>query len=128
MTDQPTVMALNPRMSLNSESTGTESGQIGQIQKSRPRKSPADFAIQSMFTEFVKHSETKLTVILNHALDQDLDLGFLLAHGADERYDQILMAMGSLAKHRPRPIIDAVMIWRKVKSEPIDVELIQTIA
>jgi hypothetical protein len=37
--------------------------------------------------------------------------------GVDPTFDKLLNSLGSLMKHKPKPLIDSVMYWRKMKSE-----------
>lgn len=40
-----------------------------------------------------------------------------MAYGVDPAFDKILSSLGYIARHKPRPVIDSVMFWRKSKSE-----------
>lgn len=70
-------------------------------------------------------AEEKLNWVLNHTLDYEPDMTSRLHHGADPEFDRVLAMLGSVARQRPKPIIDALMIWRKSKSEPP--EIMQTL-
>lgn len=37
--------------------------------------------------------------------------------GVDPSFDQLLSALGHIARHKPKPLIDTIMHWRKAKSE-----------
>lgn len=37
--------------------------------------------------------------------------------GVDPVFDKLINSLGSLGKHKPKPVIDSVMYWRKMKSE-----------
>lgn len=37
--------------------------------------------------------------------------------GVDPNFDQLIAALGHIARHKPKPLIDTIMLWRKAKSE-----------
>jgi hypothetical protein len=81
-------------------------------------KNPEEYAIQVLFMEFAKTAEAKLAWALNFKLSDDPDLTTQLRAGADANFDRLLHTMGSLARQRPKAVVDALMIWRKSKSDP----------
>ncbi|KAJ8098254.1 cell morphogenesis N-terminal-domain-containing protein [Lipomyces tetrasporus] len=78
---------------------------------------PAEYALHIVFTQFVRHAEKKLTMCLSYSPDDEPPISSLLAAGDDPVFDKILASLGYIARQKPRPVIDAVMFWRKSKSE-----------
>ena len=37
--------------------------------------------------------------------------------GVDPTFDQLIAALGYIARNKPKPLIDTIMLWRKAKSE-----------
>ena len=37
--------------------------------------------------------------------------------GVDPNFDQLVSALGHIARQKPKPLIDTIMHWRKAKSE-----------
>jgi hypothetical protein len=37
--------------------------------------------------------------------------------GADPVFDQLISALGHIARQKPKPLIDTIMLWRKAKGE-----------
>lgn len=37
--------------------------------------------------------------------------------GADPAFDQLISALGHIARQKPKPLIDTIMLWRKAKGE-----------
>ena len=37
--------------------------------------------------------------------------------GVDPSFDQLIAALGYIARQKPKPLIDTIMLWRKAKSE-----------
>ncbi|BFZ60119.1 Cell morphoproteinsis protein PAG1 [Saitoella coloradoensis] len=80
-------------------------------------KTPAEYALHILFTQFVRLSERKLHQILSYPADTEPDITALVGAGADPAFDKVLAGLGFVARHRPKPVIDSVMFWRKSKNE-----------
>lgn len=37
--------------------------------------------------------------------------------GVDPNFDQLISALGHIARPKPKPLVDTIMLWRKNKSE-----------
>ena len=37
--------------------------------------------------------------------------------GVDPQFDRLLWTLGNIARHKPKPLIDTIMYWRKCKGE-----------
>ena len=37
--------------------------------------------------------------------------------GADSTFDQLISALGHIARQKPKPLIDTIMFWRKAKGD-----------
>ncbi|KAF9151583.1 Cell morphoproteinsis protein PAG1 [Linnemannia schmuckeri] len=84
-------------------------------------QTPSEFALKMLFTQFVKMAEAKLNAMVQIPLqDSEPDILSPLKHGVDPKFDKLLASLGSVARHRPKPVIDCVMLWRKSKIESLD--------
>ncbi|KAF9096534.1 Cell morphoproteinsis protein PAG1 [Mortierella sp. AD031] len=84
-------------------------------------QTPSDFALKMLFTQFVKMAEAKLNAMVQIPLqDTEPDILSPLKQGVDPKFDKLLASLGSVARHRPRPVIDCVMLWRQSKIEALD--------
>ncbi|KAF9908249.1 Cell morphogenesis protein PAG1 [Linnemannia zychae] len=84
-------------------------------------QTPSEFALKMLFTQFVKMAEAKLNAMIQIPLqDTEPDILSPLKQGVDPKFDKLLASLGSVARHRPRPVIDCVMLWRKSKIESLD--------
>ncbi len=75
------------------------------------------FGLHVVFTNFVRLSERKLNICLSYPVDNEPPISEILGEGADPAFDKILSSLGYIARHKPKPVIDSVMFWRKSKSE-----------
>lgn len=81
-------------------------------------KSPAEYTLHIVFTQFVRHAERKLNLCLEYSMQQEPQVIELLAEGnGDDQFDNIISSLGYIARQKPKPMIDSVMFWRKSKSE-----------
>lgn len=80
-------------------------------------KSPSEYALHILFTKFVRHAENKLNLCLQHPLASEPPIVDILGEGVDPVFDKIIESLGHIAKRKPKPVIDAMMFWRKTKSE-----------
>lgn len=106
----PPLSAKSSRFSLR----GEEFGQMRRLLATE-LKTPAEYTLHIVFTQFVRHAERKLNKCLEVAAEPAVVE--LLVEGADVHFDTIIRLLGYIAKRKPKPVIDSVMFWRKSKSE-----------
>lgn len=80
-------------------------------------KSPAEYTLHIIFTQFVRHAERKLNLCIDYPLTEEPPIIDLLSEGVDPQFDKIVASLGYIARRKPKPVIDSVMFWRKNKSE-----------
>ncbi|CAG84689.2 DEHA2A09218p [Debaryomyces hansenii CBS767] len=80
-------------------------------------KTPAEYTLHIVFTQFVRHAERKLNLCLDYPLMEEPPVVEILAEGVDSQFDKIVASLGYIARRKPKPVIDSVMFWRKSKSE-----------
>ena len=80
-------------------------------------KTPAEYTLHIIFTQFVRYAERKLNVFLDYSVTDESSLFSIFAEGSDPQFDKIVESLGYIARRKPKPVIDSVMFWRKSKSE-----------
>ncbi|CAG8748822.1 5869_t:CDS:2, partial [Racocetra fulgida] len=80
-------------------------------------KTPAEFALHILRKQFYKIADRKLSAIMSHNLEHEPDFVHNIGPGVDPVFDKILNSLGYIARHKPKPVIDLVLIWRKEKQE-----------
>ncbi|KAI5804972.1 cell morphogenesis N-terminal-domain-containing protein [Geopyxis carbonaria] len=82
-------------------------------------KTPAEYALHILFTQFVRLAERKVNSCLppNHPLDREPDIESICGAGVDPAFDKLIGSLGYIARHKPKPVIDCLMHWRKSKSD-----------
>ncbi|KAL8672812.1 MAG: hypothetical protein Q9168_002749 [Polycauliona sp. 1 TL-2023] len=66
---------------------------------------------------FVGQADAKINHCVEDLRDGDLRVEDICGPGADPQFDQLIIALGHIARQKPRPLIDTLMYWRKSKSE-----------
>lgn len=80
-------------------------------------KSPSEYALHILFTKFIRYAENKLNMCLQQLDMAEPPIVEILGEGVDPSFDEIIKSLGHIAKKKPKPVIDAMMFWRKTKSE-----------
>ncbi|KAK8051927.1 Cell morphogenesis protein PAG1 [Apiospora rasikravindrae] len=81
------------------------------------QKTVGEYALHVLFTHFIALAEEKLNECITVPFDPEPQIEQICGPGADPAFDQFIVALGHIAKQRPKPLIDLIMLWRKHKSE-----------
>lgn len=76
-----------------------------------------EYALHVLFTSFIAQAEEKLNECATAPFDSEPPVDHICGPGADPAFDQLIVALGHIAKQKPKPLIDHMMLWRKRKSE-----------
>lgn len=80
-------------------------------------KTVGEYALHVLLSSFVAHAEEKLNECITVPFDPEPQIERICGPGADPVFDQFITALGHIAKQKPKPLIDFIMLWRKHKSE-----------
>ena len=123
MTDQAIPMSLSHGVSHQRKPTlGSRSRQgHGQQpshtrQRSEPR-TPGEFALHHLLNAFVTQADQKINHCIASIGEMATPVEQLCGHGVDPTFDQLIKALGHIARLKPKPLIDSLMYWRKAKAE-----------
>ncbi|KAI0968965.1 cell morphogenesis N-terminal-domain-containing protein [Xylaria arbuscula] len=81
------------------------------------QKTVGEYALHILFTSFIAHAEEKLNECMTIPFDPEPRIERICGPGADPAFDQFIVALGHIARPKPKALIDAIMLWRKTKSE-----------
>ncbi|KAL2761141.1 hypothetical protein ACRALDRAFT_1078419 [Sodiomyces alcalophilus JCM 7366] len=84
-----------------------------------------EYALHMLFTQFMAQAEEKLNDCITVPFDPEPQIEQICGPGADPDFDQIITALGHIARPRPKPLIDSIMFWRKSKSDAANEARIQ---
>ncbi|KAJ2086514.1 Cell morphogenesis protein PAG1 [Coemansia sp. RSA 986] len=77
-------------------------------------------AIRMLYEEFRHRAAGKIDAIVELRHDREPDLAKYLEQGADRAFDRTFEKLGSLARRRPRVIIELLLVWRKTTIDAAD--------
>ncbi|KAL2023414.1 hypothetical protein VTK56DRAFT_2771 [Thermocarpiscus australiensis] len=81
------------------------------------QKTVGEYALHVLFTAFIAQAEEKLNECITVPFDPEPQVEQICGPGADPAFDQLIVALGHIAKQKPKPLIDSMMLWRKSKSD-----------
>jgi hypothetical protein len=67
--------------------------------------------------KFLSQAEQKLKQCSKNSLGPEPQVEDVCGPGADPGFDQLVSALGHVARQKPKPLIDSLMFWRKDKSD-----------
>lgn len=80
-------------------------------------KTVGEYALHVLFTAFIAQAEEKLTECITVPFEPEPDIEQICGPGVDPGFDQAIVALGHIARPRPKALIDSMMLWRKSKSD-----------
>ena len=81
------------------------------------QKTVGEYALHVLFTSFIAQAEEKLNECITVPFDPEPQVEQICGPGVDPAFDQLIVALGHIAKQKPKPLIDSMMLWRKSKSD-----------
>ncbi|KAI9801765.1 MAG: hypothetical protein M1825_003137 [Sarcosagium campestre] len=80
-------------------------------------KTVGEFALHHLFNSFVGAADQKISECTALPLEPEPQLEDICGPGVDPNFDQLITALGHIARQKPKPLIDTLMFWRKAKSD-----------
>ncbi|KXX77925.1 Cell morphogenesis protein PAG1 [Madurella mycetomatis] len=81
------------------------------------QKTVGEYALHVLLTSFIAQAEEKLNECITVPFDPEPQVEKICGPGVDPAFDQLIKALGHIAKQKPKPLIDSMMLWRKGKSD-----------
>lgn len=80
-------------------------------------KTVGEYALHHLFNSFIGQAEQKIAQCMTDRGQPEARVEFACGPGVDPNFDQLIAALGHIARPNPKPLIDSIMLWRKAKSE-----------
>ncbi|KAF2871432.1 cell morphogenesis N-terminal-domain-containing protein [Massariosphaeria phaeospora] len=77
----------------------------------------SEYALHHLFNAFVAQADDKIRQCRTDRGQPEARVEKVCGPGVDSNFDQLITALGHVARHKPKPLIDTIMMWRKNKSE-----------
>lgn len=107
--------------SVASQSTTSRGGrghaQGSSINTQPDARTPSDYAMHHLLNAFFVRADQKIHIILAKLDTLPFPVEQTCGAGADLAFDQLLLALGHVTKHQPKPLIDSLMFWRQNKAD-----------
>ncbi|KAL3475497.1 cell morphogenesis N-terminal-domain-containing protein [Aspergillus californicus] len=82
-------------------------------------KTVGEYALHHLFNSFVGLADSKINQAIMKLGESDAPVEEVCGPGADPKFDQLISALGHIARQKPKPLIDTIMLWRKGKGDAI---------
>ncbi|KAJ5982970.1 hypothetical protein N7481_005069 [Penicillium waksmanii] len=66
---------------------------------------------------FVGQADSKINQAILKLGESEAPVEEVCGPGADSDFDQLISALGHIARQKPKPLIDTIMLWRKAKGD-----------
>jgi hypothetical protein len=86
-------------------------------QNTHELKTVGEYALHHLFNAFIGQAELKIGQCITDRGQPEARVEFVCGPGVDTKFDQLIAALGHIARPAPKPLIDSIMLWRKAKSE-----------
>jgi hypothetical protein len=80
-------------------------------------KTVGEYALHHLFNSFIGQAEQKINQCMTDRGQPEARVELVCGPGVDPNFDQLIAALGHIARPAPKPLIDSIMLWRKAKSE-----------
>jgi len=80
-------------------------------------KTVGEYALHHLFNSFIGQAEQKINQCMTDRGQPEARVELVCGPGVDPNFDQLIAALGHIARPKPKPLIDSIMLWRKAKSE-----------
>lgn len=67
--------------------------------------------------QFVGQADRKINQCITDPNDAEPRVELICGPGIDHSFDQLISALGHIARQKPKPLIDTLMTWRRDKSD-----------
>jgi hypothetical protein len=87
-----------------------------QAQQGEP-KTVGEFALHHLFTSFIAEADERIERCMARPGEAEPRLEDVCGPRADPNFDQLISSLGHINRHRPKYVIDSVILWHKRKSD-----------
>lgn len=80
-------------------------------------RTPGEYALHHLFNSFVVHADQKINQCISNMDSMITPVEQTCGPGVDPALDQLIAALGHVARPAPKPLVDSLMLWRKAKGD-----------
>ncbi|KAF2755319.1 hypothetical protein EJ05DRAFT_97917 [Pseudovirgaria hyperparasitica] len=86
---------------------------------SQDLKTVGEYALHHLFNAFVGQADQKINRCVSEPSKPEPRVELICGPGVDQNFDQLISALGHIARQKPKPLTDTLMFWRKAKAEEV---------
>lgn len=76
-----------------------------------------EYALHHLFNNFIKEADDRINRCVAEPNEYEFRIETVCGPSADAGFDQLISALGHIVRHKPKSLIDSLMLWRKGKSD-----------
>jgi hypothetical protein len=80
-------------------------------------KTVGEYALHHLFTSFIAEADERIERCMVRPGEAEPRLEDICGPRADPNFDQLISSLGHINRHRPKYVIDSVILWHKRKSD-----------
>ncbi|KAI9825346.1 MAG: Cell morphogenesis protein PAG1 [Phylliscum demangeonii] len=88
-----------------------------QAHRQAEQQTVGEYALHHLFNSFVGQADDKIEQCVGQSYQPEQLIDEICGVGADPKFDQLISALGHIARQKPKPLIDTLMLWRRNKSD-----------
>lgn len=88
-------------------------------------KTPSGYALHAVFMRFAASAEEKIDTFLRQVLEREPLLPDFMGPGIDKNFDDTLQSLGKIAQKHTKPVVNAIMRWRRDQLENVGSDIIR---
>jgi hypothetical protein len=81
------------------------------------QSSVGEYALHHLFNSFVGQADNKINQCVDKIPESEPRVEEVCGPGVDPAFDQLISALGHIARQKPKPLVDTIMFWRQTKGE-----------
>ena len=87
------------------------------IQPPPELRTVGEYALHHLFTSFIAEADERIERCMPKPGEREPRVEDVCGPGADPAFDQLISSLGHINRHKPKSLIDAVIHWRKKKTD-----------
>jgi hypothetical protein len=80
-------------------------------------RTPGEYALHHLLNSFFAKADLKINQCIANIEDAVAPVEQLCGPGVDVSFDQLISALGHIARQEPKALVDSLMLWRKAKGD-----------
>ena len=115
--ESPTTIEQSRKPPSTSRTRKTDGHQPSHSRNYSEARTPGEYALHHLLNSFVAAADQKINQCIASIDELVTPVEQICGPDVDPSFDQLISALGHIARQKPKPLIDSLMFWRKAKGE-----------